>query len=116
MRKSWPLGIVILIASVSVAAQEAREEPASAPPPADSQSTNSVAKAEAPEVPEEPDPGEEVVCRTEKVTGSLTRRQRTCLTRNEWEQVESRTRDELNRFGRNAAGGVSCRQDQMGGC
>lgn len=65
---------------------------------------------------EEEDPGEEVICRTERVTGSLTRRTRTCLTRNEWNGVEARTRDELNRMGRNAAGGAACRQDQMGGC
>lgn len=65
---------------------------------------------------EENDRGEEVVCRTERVTGSLTRRTRTCLTRNEWAAVEARTRDEMNRMGRNASGGKSCNQDQFGGC
>lgn len=67
---------------------------------------------------EEEDPGEEVICRTERVTGSLTRRTRTCMTRNEWNGVEARTRDEMNRMGRRASGGSACRPDQMaqGGC
>ncbi len=53
---------------------------------------------------EEDDRGSEVVCRTERVTGSLTRRNRTCLTRDEWDLVERRTKDELDRMGRNASG------------
>ncbi len=53
---------------------------------------------------EEDDRGSEVVCRTERVTGSLTRRTRTCLTRDEWDLMESRTKDALDRMGRNAAG------------
>lgn len=68
------------------------------------------------EQPAEDDPGEEVVCRTERVTGSLTRRRRTCMTRNEWAGVEAATRDGLNRMGSNASGGRECRQDQFGGC
>lgn len=74
------------------------------------------ANAQAEEDAEEEDAGEEVICRTERVTGSLTRRTRTCMTRNEWNGVEARTRDEVNRMGRRAAGGAACRQDQMGGC
>ncbi len=69
---------------------------------------------EMPEV--EDNDGDEVVCRTERVTGSLTRRTRTCLTRNEWAAIEARTRDEMNRMGRNASGGKSCNRDQFGGC
>lgn len=53
---------------------------------------------------EEDDRGSEVVCRTERVTGSLTRRTRTCLTRDEWDLVESRTKEALDRMGRNASG------------
>ncbi|TIX50162.1 hypothetical protein [Alteraurantiacibacter aquimixticola] len=64
----------------------------------------------------EDDRGSEVVCRTERVTGSLTRRTRTCLTRDEWDDVHSRTRNEMDRMGRNASGGKECRQDQFGGC
>ena len=64
----------------------------------------------------EPDPGEEVVCRRERVTGSLTRVRRTCLTRNEWAQVEANTRDDMIRSGRNASGGMECKMDAFGGC
>lgn len=53
---------------------------------------------------EEDDRGSEVLCRTERVTGSLTRRTRTCLTRDEWDIVEARTKDHLDRMGRNASG------------
>ncbi len=65
---------------------------------------------------EEDDYGNEVVCRTERVTGSLTRRTRTCLTRNEWNDIQARTRDEVNKMTRTASGGVECRGDQFGGC
>ncbi|MFB0611340.1 hypothetical protein [Aurantiacibacter poecillastricola] len=53
----------------------------------------------------EEDRGDEVVCRTERVTGSLTRRRRTCMTRDEWAALESRTRDDMIRSGSRAAGG-----------
>lgn len=61
-------------------------------------------------------PGEEIRCRTERVTGSLTRRRRICLTNNEWAALEARTRDDMIRAGRNASGGAACVQDQFGGC
>jgi hypothetical protein len=64
----------------------------------------------------EDDPLQEVVCRTERITGSLTRRRRTCMTRAEWNDIEARTQEELRRQGRQASGGVQCRQDQNGGC
>ena len=65
---------------------------------------------------EEDDPSQEIVCRRERVTGSLTRVRRTCLTRAEWEQVEANTRDDMIRSGRNASGGQECVMDQFGGC
>lgn len=65
---------------------------------------------------DEDDPLQETVCRTTRITGSLTRRQRTCMTRAEWNDVEARTQEELRRQNRQASGGVQCRQDQMGGC
>ena len=59
---------------------------------------------------------EEKICRTEKVTGSLTRRQRICMTRAEWDAVHGKTRDAVGRIQGSAAGGAQCRQDAMGGC
>ncbi len=68
------------------------------------------------EAPDEDDPGEEVVCRTERITGSLTRRRRTCMTRNEWANLERNTAGGVREMGRNASGGHECVQDQFGGC
>lgn len=63
-----------------------------------------------------PDPGEEIICRRDRATGSLTRVNRVCKTRNEWNGTYANTRDNLNDMQRNASGGAACRQDQMGGC
>ncbi len=65
---------------------------------------------------EEEDPGQEIVCRTERVTGSLTRRRRTCMTRDEWNGVAARTRHDLNRASSRSSGGAQCTTDQFGGC
>lgn len=102
----------LLVGSTAVLAQEGEDGEERAPDPT---ATAAQAEEEA-AAEEEPDPGEEVVCRTERVTGSLTRRTRTCMTRNEWNGIHDRTRDELNLMGRNAAGGAACRMDQQGGC
>ncbi len=64
----------------------------------------------------EPDPGEEVICRSQRATGSLSRRSRICMTRNQWNDSTARTRDAVNSTVSGASGGVQCRQDQMGGC
>ena len=47
---------------------------------------------------------------------SHTRVTRVCKTRNEWNNTHANTRDNMNDMQRNASGGSSCRQDQMGGC
>ncbi len=59
---------------------------------------------------------QEVQCRTERVTGSRTRVNRTCLTRAEWQEIERRTRREVGRMQGNAAGGAACMPDGQGGC
>ena len=64
----------------------------------------------------EDDEMQEVVCRTERMTGSLSRRRRTCMTRGEWAELERNTGQGMNEMGRNASGGHECRQDQFGGC
>jgi len=68
------------------------------------QAEATAAQANDEEELDEEDPGEEVVCRTERITGSLTRRRRTCMTRNEWADLEARTRDDMIRAGRSASG------------
>ncbi|QZH74738.1 MAG: hypothetical protein JY451_13930 [Erythrobacter sp.] len=65
---------------------------------------------------EEPDPGEEVICRRQRATGSLTRRVEICMTRNEWNTTSRRSGEAHSATGRAASGGVQCRPDPMGGC
>lgn len=48
--------------------------------------------------------GQEVICRRERVTGSLTRVSRTCMTRDEWNGLADRTRDEHGNMVRGASG------------
>ena len=82
----------------------AQERPAE---DAQSQARNTAAENEnAEEEAAEPDPGDEVICRRERVTGSLTRVSRTCMTRNEWNAVNDRTRDEHGNMVRGAGGGL----------
>jgi hypothetical protein len=47
------------------------------------------------------------ICRTEQVTGSLTRRRRICMTEAEWDIANGRTRDAVNATQRGAGGGTS---------
>ncbi len=59
---------------------------------------------------------EKKICRTEKATGSLTRRTRICLTAEEWRELNARTKRGLDEFGRSASGGKQCPPDAMAGC
>jgi len=60
--------------------------------------------ASAQEAQEEPDPNKKI-CRTTKMTGSLTRRQRICMTEAEWRALADRTRKGLEEMGQAASGG-----------
>lgn len=51
---------------------------------------------------------EKKICRTERMTGSLTRRTRICLTAEQWRELNDRTRKGLNEMSRDAAGGKVC--------
>ena len=70
----------------------------------------------APPAQSDPPQEERKVCRTEKATGSLTRRTRICLTPTEWRELHDRTRRGLNEMTSAAAGGKQCVQDSGGGC
>ena len=48
---------------------------------------------------------ERKICRTSKMTGSLTRRSRICLTEAQWRELASRTRKGLEEMGQSASGG-----------
>ena len=42
--------------------------------------------------------GDKVVCKRETVTGSLVKSKRTCMTRDEWRNLQDTTRDQADRF------------------
>jgi predicted secreted protein len=41
---------------------------------------------------------EKKICRTETVTGSLMRKRRTCMTAEEWNQLDRNTQEDMRRF------------------
>ena len=51
---------------------------------------------------------ERKICRTEKATGSLTRRNRVCLTQAQWQEVHDRTRRGVDEMVGSASGAPSC--------
>jgi len=59
---------------------------------------------------------EKKICRTEKATGSLTRRNRICMTQAQWREVHDRTRRGVSEMNSAASGGKECILDQFGGC
>jgi hypothetical protein len=61
------------------------------------------AMAAAPAAEEAPK-AEKKICRTEKSTGSLTRRTRICMTRAQWEALSARTRQGVQDFQNSASG------------
>ena len=58
---------------------------------------------------------ERKICRTERATGSLTRRTRICLTEAEWRVLHSRTKRGLDDFVRGASGGCRAPNDPRSG-
>jgi len=70
--------------------------------------TAGVAIAAAPGAAEDATPKAEAaekekkVCKTEKMTGSLTRVRRICMTRAEWNEMAENTNRSLDRLGRSA--------------
>jgi hypothetical protein len=106
-----------LLAGTTVAlAQPAQEQPAQQPTDSASAAPAPVAAAEPEMSAEELARSQERVCRTQQVTGSLTRRSRICMTRAEWADNGRRTAQEVNRISGGAAGGSMCQTDSMGGC
>jgi hypothetical protein len=69
--------------------------------------------ASAEEAPQQ----EKKICRTYKMTGSLTRRQRVCLTEAQWRELNSRTQRGLQELQGSASGSPACisAQDVAGG-
>lgn len=53
------------------------------------------------------EPKEKKICRTDKSTGSLTRRTRVCMTEAEWRELNSKVRRGLEEMGQSASGGTA---------
>jgi hypothetical protein len=54
---------------------------------------------------------EKKICRTEKMTGSLTRRTRICLTEAQWRELNARTQRGVQEMQGSAAGGTNPAQN-----
>lgn len=84
--KARILGAALLVVAAGVLAAAPAEQPAQ----------QSAQQATQPE---------KKICRTERATGSLTRRTRICLTAAQWREVNNRTRNGIDEFVGDASGG-----------
>ncbi|KRA83420.1 hypothetical protein [Altererythrobacter sp. Root672] len=81
MKGFWiSAGALVALAGVSASAQEQQAEPAK---------------------------DEKKICRTERVTGSLTRSSRICLTAAQWRELSVRTKKGVDEMQGGAAGGTA---------
>ena len=53
-------------------------------------------------------PQEKKICRTEKATGSLTRRTRICMTASQWRELNDRTQRGVGDMQRSGSGAATC--------
>ena len=60
-------------------------------------------------------PPEKKICRTERATGSLTRRTRICLTEAQWREVNSRTHKGVSEMQGQASGGQAVANNPSAG-
>lgn len=60
------------------------------------------------ELTEQDERMQEVVCKTDKITGSLVKRRRTCMTRAEWDEQDRQVQQGLQDFNRGASGAPGC--------
>ncbi|MBT2132998.1 hypothetical protein KK137_01520 [Croceibacterium sp. LX-88] len=90
MKNVFTTAIVLAMIAVPATAQEAAQE-----------ATADTAKQE------------KKICRSEKMTGSLTRRTRICLTAAEWRDFNTRNKRGLDDFNRSASGGKMCYPNPM---
>ena len=82
--------LTVLASAVLLAASGAAAAPPAEPSaPAERASTSPSAPANAAEAADPAD--EKKVCRTERATGSLTRRTRVCMTAAQWREINSKT-------------------------
>ncbi len=56
---------------------------------------------QAPAVAEAPAKPEPKICKKQKLTGSLTKVSKICMTRTEWDKVRAQTKQAIDDYGRN---------------
>lgn len=112
--KRTVLAIGILLASASVSAAQPEEaQPVEAAAAAEqAASAAPSATTGAAEAPKE----ERKICRTEKATGSLTRRNRICMTAAQWREIYDNTRRGVGEMQGSGSGGYECVMNGMGAC
>lgn len=59
---------------------------------------------------------EKRICRTSKMTGSLTRRTRICMTEAEWRELADRTRKGVGEMQNSASGAPACISSHDAAC
>jgi len=101
MKRTVLATVFLLAASGTMAAPPADE---SAP----AEQTASASPSAATDVAEAPPAEERKVCRTEKATGSLTRRNRICMTVAQWREIQDRTRRGVGELQGSASGAPAC--------
>jgi hypothetical protein len=94
---------VVLLATGAMAEppEDGAAEQAATASPSEQVST---AAAETEAAPQE----EKKICRTEKATGSLTRRHRICMTQAQWREIYDRTRRGVGELQGSASGSPAC--------
>lgn len=75
--------------------------------PADQPASEGAAAARAPA----DSAAEKKICRTEKATGSLTRRTRICMTAAQWREINDRTRRGVGEMQNSASGSQVCQYE-----
>jgi hypothetical protein len=93
-------------AAIALATTGALAAPPAEERPAGESSAEQVAVTDTADE-EEAEP-ERKICRTQKVTGSLTRRNRICLTQTQWREIHDRTRRGVDELQGSASGASSC--------
>ena len=73
--------------------------------------TASSVAASAQEAPQEEPPKEKKICRTDRATGSLTRRTRICMTEAQWRELNSRTQRGVGEMQGQGSGGQQVNRD-----
>lgn len=115
MMKRFGIGFALLCmaGTTAVLAQEPQQPAQEAQ---QSVATTDTATTEAPASAAPAEETRELVCRTTRVTGSLTRRTRICMTEAEWAESRRTTGQNVSRAQGQASGGAQCVTNPAGGC